>query len=84
MVGYMIVAYLCRQFLHEPESQKSFVTILFDAATFAGSFMLLWGIWDSKILVLLGNTKFFLVVAGLAGVIYSLTTLVASGRRLRF
>jgi Na+-driven multidrug efflux pump len=72
MAGYFIVAWLLGFLLHEPEDRKFYLTTIFDAATFAGSVMLLWGIMDSDVLRLIGNTKPFLVIAGLAGVAYSL------------
>jgi hypothetical protein len=44
---------------------------VFDSATFAMSLMLLIGIVQPTVLALIGNTKPFLIVAALAGLIYS-------------
>jgi len=75
MVGYLVVVYVSRWVGHRkfclvPPHQ--ILTRIFDSATFAGSAMLLWGIMDDTILKAIGDTKPFLLVAGLAGLIYSL------------
>ncbi|MBX3496511.1 MAG: hypothetical protein KF769_09740 [Parvibaculum sp.] len=49
---------------------------VFDGATFGASVVLLMGIFDPQIIVHLGNTKMFLVIAGLSGIVYSLYALV--------
>ena len=79
MAVFLIVAYLARWWRTGSIGgmENQFVlTRIFDGATFAGSLMLLAGIMDDDLLKLLGNTKPFLLVAGLAGLIYSLHTLV--------
>jgi hypothetical protein len=83
MAAYVVVAYACNYLLHEPDHRKAHVPIIFDGVTFCTSVMLLWGIVDPKILVLLGNTKLYLVIAGIAGLLYSLGALVAGTNKRR-
>jgi hypothetical protein len=55
-----------------------FATIkLFDGATFAASLLLLIGVADPAVFALIGNTKPFLVVSGLAGTLHTLHELFA-------
>jgi hypothetical protein len=81
MVVYLIVAYGLRWWktgsITNVENQFV-LTRIFDGATFSGSLMLLAGIMDDGLLKLLGDTKPFLLVAGLAGLIYSLHALAPS------
>jgi len=81
MAGYVLLAYLCSYFLHESDQRKSHVPIIFDGVTFCTSVMLLWGIVDPKVLVLLGNTKIYLVIAGIAGLLYTLGALVSGAKK---
>jgi hypothetical protein len=55
--------------------KDSILTRIFDSATFAGSIMLLWGIMDPTVLKALGDTKPFLIVAGVGGFIYCIHAL---------
>lgn len=48
---------------------------VFDAGTFAISAMVLWGVLDSRVLIAIGSTKPFLLVAGFFGVLYALDAL---------
>ena len=82
MVGYLVVAYIVRWWRTGAVGniENQFVlTRIFDGATFSGSLMVLAGIMDDNLLKLLGNTKPFLLVAGLAGLIYSLHALAPKG-----
>lgn len=54
-----------------PPTAKFFMTKMFDGATFAVSVLLLAGIFSPPLLTLLGSTKPFLVIAGLAGLGYT-------------
>ncbi len=56
-------------------SSRSYLTRVFDAATFSTSATLLAGILEPTILLLIGNTKPFLLVAGLVGTLYGLQAL---------
>jgi hypothetical protein len=78
MVGYLVLCYIIRLWmkgLAGTFDNQIILTRIFDGATFAGSLMLLAGIWDDDVMKLLGSTKPFLLVAGLAGLIYSLHAL---------
>lgn len=77
MIGYLAVAYALQwsQTGRFTGKEADYLTRVFDSATFAGSAMLLVGIFVPDVLSLIGNTKPFLIVAGLAGVIYALHAL---------
>jgi hypothetical protein len=50
--------------------------LVFDAVTFSGSTLLLIGVViDREVLKLLGDTTWFLIIAGMVGAIYSLHAL---------
>jgi hypothetical protein len=51
------------------------LTRIFDAGTFSGSIMLLLGLLNDTVLKAIGSTKPFLLIAGLAGVLYGLHAL---------
>ncbi len=77
MVGYLVLVYICH-WLREKKVRlpnESILTRIFDSATFAGSGTLLWGIMDDGVLKTIGDTKPFLLVAGIAGFIYCLHAL---------
>lgn len=51
-------------------------TVVYDAATFSGSVLLLIGVLiDPHVLKLIGDTTWFLIIAGTFGVIYSILAL---------
>lgn len=77
MVGYLALAYIigCARAWRITSDYKEFLTRIFDSTTFAGSVVLLWGIIDPPILKLLGTTTLFLLIAGVAGVAYSIHAL---------
>ena len=50
---------------------------VFDGATFASCVLLIVGAFDPTVFQLLGNTKLFLIVAGIAGALYTLDSLFA-------
>ncbi len=78
MVAYLTAAYVIRSIAPKKpgnDDNRFLLTRIFDSATFSGSLMLLLGIVDDDILKLLGSTKPFLLVSGLAGIIYSLHAL---------
>lgn len=76
MVGYVALALVLNLIRHRSvHGRGEIVAHVFDAATFAGSTVLLVGIFEPDVLRLLGNTKPFLVIAGLAGLVYSLGAL---------
>ena len=83
IVAYVVAAYLIcfsRAALHRGilPSPRFATTRLFDAATFAASLLLLTGVADPAVLALIGNTKPFLIVAGLAGTLHTVHELFAS------
>jgi hypothetical protein len=51
------------------------LTRVFDATTFAGSVMLLFGLMSPPVLVAIGSTKLFLLIAGFGGTVYGLHAL---------
>ena len=63
------------------ESNQFLLAHVFDSATFAGSAMLLWGIMDDEVLKAIGSTRPFLLVAGLAGLIYSVHALAPPAKQ---
>jgi hypothetical protein len=78
MIVYLLAAYGCfrvRKGMWRDPTNKFLLTRVFDSATFAGSVMLIIGIVEPAILLLIGNTKPFLIVGGIAGVVYSLHAL---------
>lgn len=74
MVGYLLVfAFLrsrCTRKL--PSDPAVLVSSVFDAATFAVSLMLFWGVIDARVLAAIGSTKLFLLIAAIAGAVYGL------------
>lgn len=82
MVGYLavtLIVNLCRfgTLLHD---RKELIGHIFDASMFAGSALLMAGIVDKSVLILLGNTKPFLLIASLAGVLYSIKEIMPPRR----
>jgi len=77
MSGYLIVALLLNQWrFNKFEHQtKGFINHIFDGATFALSLALFVGVFDPNVLTLLGSTKVFLMIAGLAGIGYGIRSL---------
>jgi len=76
MAAYMIAAVIANLVLHRSlHGPRASIARVFDAATFAGSLALVIGIFDPKILALLGNKKPFLAIAGVAGIVYSVGAL---------
>jgi hypothetical protein len=73
MVGYLCVAYVANfiRFRTFNIHRKRVISNVFESATFAGSFVILLGIHDPNVLTLIGNTKPFLMIGGLSGVVYS-------------
>jgi uncharacterized membrane protein YdcZ (DUF606 family) len=87
MVGYLVTAYgivfarLGREGFSL--SGQAMVSRVFDSATFAGSVVLLIGIVNRDVLAAIGNTKPFLLIGGLVGIVYSLHAIatVPPGKR---
>lgn len=82
MAGYLLLTYIVRRIRTgrwTDQSNKFLLTHVFDGATFAGSVTLLWGIMDDDVLKAIGSTKLFLVIAGIAGAIYSIHALGGIG-----
>lgn len=80
---YIVVSFALGRYRRPPpflgeRGQKPHLRMdrVFDGATFGASVVLLMGIFDPQIIVHLGNTKMFLVIAGLSGIVYSLYALV--------
>jgi uncharacterized YccA/Bax inhibitor family protein len=80
MVAYLVIVYVACWFkTGNISNENRFVlTRIFDGATFSGSLVLLGGIVDDDLLKLLGDTKPFLLIAGLAGLIYSLHSIAGA------
>lgn len=70
------MALAIKMLTREFDDRRVIFRVLFDGGTFSGSAMIVWGIIDPVVLDLLGDTKPFLIFAGLAGLIYSLGVLV--------
>jgi hypothetical protein len=51
------------------------VGVVFDAATFSGSVLLLIGIFDARVLHAIGEVKPYLLIAAFAGLIFTLKAL---------
>ena len=76
MVAYIVLAMLLNVRRHNSiHGRKEIMSHVFDAATFAGSTMLLVGLFQPDVLKLLGDTKPFLAIAGLAGLVYAIGAL---------
>jgi len=80
-VAYIVAAYLVRAvyLLRKKKglrpSAQFFASKLFDGVTFSGALMLLGGVFSPPLLVLIGSTKPFLIIASLAGIGYSIHAL---------
>lgn len=83
LIGYMIMAYMLRYSRgeHYTDTGHEFMlTQLFNGTTFAGSSAVLWGVMDPDVMKIVGDTTMFLLLAGVAGVLYSLRQLVRTKR----
>jgi len=79
MVLYLAAHYVARWIKTRRFTTKSGgfpITSVFDGATFSTSVLLLIGITEPKVLELIGSTKPFLIIAGIAGVAYSIHAIV--------
>jgi hypothetical protein len=77
MGGYLVLACIinfCRHKSFEQPGQP-LAQHIFDAASFAMSIALLAGVYEEKVLKLIGNLSMFLIICGLAGVMYALRAL---------
>jgi len=74
---YLIVAYLVRYILTDWYDRAShfWIAAIFDGVTFAGSSLVLWGMYEPGVLKLMGNTKPFLAIAAVVGLVYSIRAL---------
>lgn len=78
MLLYLAAAYIfhrCRKGIWGDPTNRFLLTRVFDSATFAGSIMILVGVVEPSVLRLIGNTTPFLIVGGIAGVVYSIHAL---------
>lgn len=77
MVLYMAAAHVIyfRSKIAKVEISRFSMSKVFDSATFAGSLILLMGIFEPTVLAAIGSTKPFLLLAGFAGIVYSLHAL---------
>ena len=73
VVGYGVRRYRTGNWI----PQKSSVGMVFDAATFAGSVLVLVALFYPKVLTALGDTKPYLILAGFFGLVYSFHALFA-------
>lgn len=66
---------------YKEDGHEFMLTQLFNGATFASSVTILWGVMDPKIMSVISDTTTFLLLAGLAGVLYSLRQLGRASER---
>jgi len=52
------------------------LTLLFNGITFGGSLCVMWAVVDPAVMKIMGDTTMFLMVAGIAGLIYSVRELL--------
>ena len=73
MAAYILAAYVLAYLLSAPAKDPglSIIERVYNAATFALSFMLLLGIADADVLKAIGTVKPFLLFGGFAGIVYS-------------
>ncbi len=83
MILYLILAYLFRAIAGGRDGESSYLTKVFDGVTAATSVSLLWGIMDPVVMVAIGETKLFLMIAGIAGLGYSTKALFSPFRSRR-
>lgn len=83
MLAYVIVACLLNWQRHKSpfSPNKEIINQLFDASLFAGSAVLLMGIFYPPILAEFGDAKLFLLIAGIAGVLYPIFALLPPPKR---
>jgi hypothetical protein len=77
MAAYLIVAYIVGFFSSDKsgDSGKAIFDRVFNGATFAGSAMLLLGIFKPDVLKAIGSLKGYLLFASIAGLAYSIRAL---------
>ncbi len=77
MLAYVVVACLLNWKRHKSpfSPNKEIITQLFDASLFAGSAVLLMGVFFPTILAEFRDAKLFLLIAEIAGVLYPLFAL---------
>jgi hypothetical protein len=77
MVAYIVLSYLINRFSTTPavESGKVIFDRAFNGATFAGSAILLLGIFKPEVLKAIGSLKGYLLFASVAGISYSIRAL---------
>lgn len=76
-VGHLSINYALHMLFYgwpDRESNRA-IPRVFDASTFAASVLVLWGIMNPIVLQLIGNTKPFLAIGGLLGVVYGIAAL---------
>ena len=72
------LAYAAIGYIIEAASAKTYMESIrpvFDGAVCASSVMLLWGVIEPHVLKVIGDTKPYLALAGLAGLFYSIQSL---------
>lgn len=78
LAAYLVTAYAVRYAKTKTftnGSNRFLLSHVFDGSTMAGSVILLWGIVDPAILRIIGETTMFLMIGGVAGVVYSIHAL---------
>ena len=58
------------------EGNEFMLAQLFNGVTFGGSLAILWGIIDPSIMAIIGDATMFLLVAGIAGMAFSIKGLL--------
>jgi hypothetical protein len=78
MLLYMGVAYWTRYARSrdwDAAGNEFMLAQLFNAVTFAGSLAIIWGVIDPAVMEIIGDATMFLLVAGLAGLLFSIREL---------
>ena len=78
MAFYLLGRYAlagCFRLAGQQTAELNIAGVVFDAATFAGSLLLLVGIYEPKVLRAIGEVKLYLLCAAFAGIIFTLKAL---------
>ncbi|RKS91749.1 hypothetical protein [Sphingosinicella microcystinivorans] len=87
LVGYLILAYFLRAMRTRQlgsNGNEFLLAQIFNGTTFAGSSSIVWGILDPSVMIVIGETTMFLLVAGVAGMGYALRELAKLLRHQSF
>lgn len=77
-IAYFVVAIFILTFRRRTRDFTYWMKSIFDGVLFAGSVVLLWGVFDRNILVYFSELTTFLIISGLAGSAWGLFSLFSS------